>query len=116
MCPKSIFAVYGPSSIKFGMKVAHRTLITGKILGSSYLGNRFYGNQKTTSELTKCPKGCEILSGGTLDGKRIVCHLIHIAQFSAVSVGDHIDKTLGEGQGASIIYPSVVITSNPDCN
>ena len=60
VCPKSIFAVYGPSSMKFGTKVAHRTLITGKILRSSYL-NRCHGNQKTTSDLTKFgPKGLKM--------------------------------------------------------
>ena len=72
MCPKSIFAVYDPSLMKFGMKVGHRTLITGKILRSRYLGYCYHGNQKTSTELTKHPKGCGILSGGTLDGRRVV--------------------------------------------
>ncbi len=68
MSPKSTFTVYGPSSMKFGMKVAHRTLITGKILGSSFLGNHCHGNQKTYSDLAKRPKGRGISSGGSLDG------------------------------------------------
>ena len=52
---KVFFAVYhvycGPSSMKFGIKVTCRTLITGNILRSSYLGNRCHGNQRTSSEL-----------------------------------------------------------------
>ncbi len=54
---KSIFTVCGLSSMKFGMKLAHRTLITVKILRSSFLGNRFHGNQKTSSELINELKG-----------------------------------------------------------
>ena len=69
MCPKSIFTVYGPISMRFGMNVAHRALITGKILRSSYLGNR---NQKTSSDVIHQLKGNGCLKGRAMDGKKIV--------------------------------------------
>ncbi len=40
--------VYGQTSLKFCMNVGLWTLMTGKILGSSYLGNGCYGNEKTS--------------------------------------------------------------------
>ena len=46
----SISVVYGPISTILGMKVGLRTLMTGKILRLSYLGNGCHGGQKTSSE------------------------------------------------------------------
>ncbi len=46
----SISGVYGPIATKFGMKVDLWTLMSGKILGFSYHGNRCHGDQNTFSE------------------------------------------------------------------
>ena len=42
----SISLVYGPISMKSGMKVGFRTLTTEKILRPSYLDDRCQGNEK----------------------------------------------------------------------
>ncbi len=46
-----ISGVYSLITMKFGMKVGLRTLITGKLLWSGYLGNGCHGDQIALSEL-----------------------------------------------------------------
>ncbi len=51
-CPKHYyFFIYGPILTKSHMKVGLRTIITGKILRSSYHDNGCHGNQKSFSYL-----------------------------------------------------------------
>ena len=52
----SISVVYGPISMKSGMKVGLWTLATEKILQSSYLDDRCQGNEKTFSGLRYWPQ------------------------------------------------------------
>ena len=90
-----ISGVYGPMSMKFGMKVGLWTLITGKILWSSYLGNGCYGDQKVYKIAIKLPILALGLGMGGLGNTGeeyldICCHEnLHVAMATKSWLGQH---------------------------
>ncbi len=66
------FFSFGPILTKFGMKVGHGPLTTGKILRSGYLGNGCYGDEKTFLVLRNSLDWAKNMPGGSImDGSKI---------------------------------------------
>ncbi len=63
--------------MKFGMKMGHWTLTTGKILRSGYLGNGCHGDEKMFSMLKySLDRTVNELGRSTVDGSKIMSHLL----------------------------------------
>ncbi len=67
------FFNFDPIPTKFGMKVGHGTLTTGKILRSGYLGNGCYGDEKMFLILRNSLDWVKNVPGGSImDGSKIM--------------------------------------------